>query len=213
MCRGIFVFQNLPGLLQGRKLLACRVFSQNSAEWGPATFTLLSYSHENLTQIIGNVVRVSFPSIDLPDSTNDEPNSHGYFQYKVKLISGLSIGTTISNTANIFFDFNSPIRTNTTVNTISNLSSVASINSPIDFAVYPNPVIQNLRISFALQKTSDVKISLYNSFGQHIRTFLDSKKSAGLLDLVFPTEGISQGIYYLRFEVDGVGGGKRVVKF
>ncbi|TAH40765.1 MAG: T9SS type A sorting domain-containing protein [Bacteroidetes bacterium] len=178
----------------------------------PSTFTLLSYSHENFTQVLGNVIRVNFPGINLPDSTNNEPNSHGYFQYKVRLISGLSIGTEISNTANIYFDFNPPIRTNTTINTISNLSSVAEIFPGIELNVQPNPVIQNLSIAFTLQKTSYVRLSIYTLPGQHVRTLLDSKKDAGDSELLFSTEGLSSGIYFLKIEVDGYSRSRRFIK-
>jgi hypothetical protein len=51
------------------------------------------------------------------DSTNDEPNSHGYVQYKVKVKDNATVGTVINNTAFIYFDFNAPVVTNTTTNT------------------------------------------------------------------------------------------------
>ncbi len=101
-----------------------------------ATFTYLGSSHEPFIQVNGNVVKFSFPNINLPDSTNDEPNSHGYVQYKVKIDSGLTVGTTIENTANIFFDFNTPVITNTTVNTIVAPTGVTELNSEI-LTVYP----------------------------------------------------------------------------
>jgi uncharacterized repeat protein (TIGR01451 family) len=86
----------------------------------PETFTLLSYSHEPLIQLFGNVVKFNFPNINLPDSTYDEPNSHGFVQYKIKLTPGLPIGTIISNIAYNFFDFNPPIATNIVSNTVVN---------------------------------------------------------------------------------------------
>ena len=96
-----------------------------------STFTLLSYSHDNLTQALGDVVKFNFPNINLPDSTNDEPNSHGYVQYKIKLIPNLPIGTTISNTAYNFFDFNPPVATNTVVNQIYFLNPTITPNNLI----------------------------------------------------------------------------------
>jgi hypothetical protein len=63
-------------------------------------------------------VRFNFPNINLPDSTNNEPESHGYIQYKIKRNAGLSPGTAISNKASIYFDFNAPIVTNTVTNNI-----------------------------------------------------------------------------------------------
>jgi uncharacterized repeat protein (TIGR01451 family) len=85
-----------------------------------SSFQLLAYSHENLTQLFApqRRVRFSFPNINLPDSTNNEPESHGYIQYKIKRLLNLPPGTPISNTASIYFDFNPPIVTNTVTNNI-----------------------------------------------------------------------------------------------
>lgn len=100
-----------------------------SSNLDASSIQLLSYSHDNYTQILpGGIIRFNFPDINLPDSTNDEPNSHGYISYKIKLTEGLSVGTTIKNTAHIYFDLNAPIVTNTTVNTI-----VAPLQQPSIF--------------------------------------------------------------------------------
>lgn len=84
----------------------------------PSSFQLLAYSHQPVVQMQESRIRFNFPNIHLPDSTANEPGSHGYIQYKVKLKDGLSIGTTIDNTAHIYFDFNSAVVTNTTTNTV-----------------------------------------------------------------------------------------------
>ena len=68
------------------------------------------------------LVKFNFPHINLPDSNSNEAASHGYVQYKIRAKDSLAIGSTIENTANIFFDFNPPIITNTTNNTVINCS-------------------------------------------------------------------------------------------
>jgi len=86
-----------------------------------STFSLLSYSHPILVQLFNNrVAKFSFPNINLPDSTSNEPQSHGYIEYKIKANDTISVNNTISNTAYIYFDFNAPIITNTTLNTAIN---------------------------------------------------------------------------------------------
>jgi hypothetical protein len=92
-----------------------------SLDW--STFNLLSYSHQPLTQVYNDgLVKFSFPHINLPDSNSNEPESHGYVQYKIRAKDSLAIGSTIENTANIFFDFNAPVITNTTSNAVINCS-------------------------------------------------------------------------------------------
>ena len=58
--------------------------------------------------------------INLPDSTSNEPESHGYIKFKVSPQADMVEGTQVENFADIFFDFNDPIRTNTTLTTFEN---------------------------------------------------------------------------------------------
>ncbi len=70
-------------------------------------------SHDNYTQVLSNgIVHFNFPSINLPDSTSDEPNSHGWIQFIIKTDSSLQAPDVVNNTAAIYFDFNDPIITN-----------------------------------------------------------------------------------------------------
>ena len=88
-----------------------------------STFNLLSYSHQPFTQVYNDgLVKFSFPHINLPDSNTNEPASHGYVQYKIRAKDSLALGSSIENTANIFFDFNAPVITNTTSNAVINCS-------------------------------------------------------------------------------------------
>jgi len=100
----------------------------SNLDW--SSFQLLAYSHENLTQVLNNgIVHFNFPNINLPDSTSDEPNSHGWVQYRIKTKSDIQPGTTIHNTASIYFDFNAPVVTNDAV---------------VDYECVPQTVSQNL---------------------------------------------------------------------
>ena len=85
-----------------------------------STFHLLGYSHPVEVILAQNdrVIEFLFEDIMLPDSTNNEPESHGFVSFTIDLIPGLSQGTEVNNTANIYFDNNPPIITNTTLNTI-----------------------------------------------------------------------------------------------
>jgi uncharacterized repeat protein (TIGR01451 family) len=65
-----------------------------------------------------NLLKFKFLGIMLPDSNNNEPQSHGYITYQIKQKPNNAPYTVINNTANIYFDYNAPIITNTTVNTI-----------------------------------------------------------------------------------------------
>ena len=63
----------------------------------------------------------SFRNINLPDSTRDEPGSHGFVKFKINQLPDLPHGTRITNSADIYFDFNSPITTNETFVTVGEI--------------------------------------------------------------------------------------------
>ncbi len=69
-----------------------------------------------------NKLNVLFSMIMLPDSNTNEPASHGFFSFDIEQKSDLPDGTTLNNTANIIFDFNPPITTNTVQHTIGQLT-------------------------------------------------------------------------------------------
>lgn len=60
----------------------------------------------------GRVVEWRFQNILLPDSTVNEPESHGHVSFRIRPAQPLLPGTSIRNNADIFFDINLPIRTN-----------------------------------------------------------------------------------------------------
>ena len=137
------------------------------------TIQLESLSHQGRVEILnGSDVSFIFNNINLPDSTNDEPNSHGYIAFKIKPKSNVQIGDVISGIADIFFDFNPPITTNT-VNT--EIVETLSIND-LDIKtvkLFPNPVKDILRIN---SNKSIESIKLFNNLGQllYLSTNTDS---------------------------------------
>lgn len=89
-------------------------------------------------------ITVSFIGIFLPDSIMNEAESHGSFAFRVKQKPGLIPGTPISLFADIYFDFNTPVTTNTTLNTITGVSAIHSNTNSI--TVYPVPASDQLNV-------------------------------------------------------------------
>jgi uncharacterized repeat protein (TIGR01451 family) len=86
-----------------------------------STFTMVSSSHPYTYTITDGQVVWQFNDIMLPYESVDEPGSHGFITYRISPINDhLPEGTIIQNNANIYFDFNPPVPTNTVVNTIKN---------------------------------------------------------------------------------------------
>ena len=82
------------------------------------TFQVINYSHYCTSLLSGNRLSFNFSNIQLPDSTSNLNGSQGFVQYRIKPIAGLICGSQIHNRASIYFDYNAPILTNTTVNSI-----------------------------------------------------------------------------------------------
>jgi len=83
------------------------------------TFQPISSSHTMQVKLEENRETVfTFNNILLPDSNINEPASHGFIKYSISPKTGLLPNTPLQNTANIFFDSNPPIITNTVLNTI-----------------------------------------------------------------------------------------------
>ncbi len=93
-----------------------------------SSLKLIGSSHP--VQIDGEqngLVTFNFTNIMLPDSNVNELASHGYIKYRIKHKADQSnLFTTVNNTAKIFFDFNPPIVTNTTITTLYNCDHVYS---------------------------------------------------------------------------------------
>ena len=82
----------------------------------------------------GKYLTWTFNNILLPDSNRNELASHGYIVYRIKPKSNLTVGDTIKNSASIYFDFNSPVKTNTHTTVIRNAPNVPS---PIITGILP----------------------------------------------------------------------------
>jgi hypothetical protein len=71
------------------------------------------------------VLEWTFYNIKLPDSTTNEPASHGFVTFTVNQVKNLPDGTEINNRVGIYFDYNDPIITNTTSHIIARYSWLA----------------------------------------------------------------------------------------
>jgi hypothetical protein len=79
---------------------------------------------------------------------------------------------------------------------------------PGEFAIsqnYPNPFNPATTLRIQLPRLSDVKLVIYNTLGQKVRTLVNGKLSAGYHDFVWDGSNdlgqlIASGIYIYRFE-------------
>ena len=130
-----------------------------SAQLDWSCFTLLEATHPIQVVNLGNgIMRFEFNQIWLPDSTSNEPQSHGHLTYRISENANNPIMSTIENTAYIYFDWNDPIITNTTFHQNMWLDQIDEINGGL--AIYPNPA--QTQISLGLTEPSQVLIKDIN---------------------------------------------------
>ncbi|WP_452231736.1 FG-GAP-like repeat-containing protein [Lacinutrix sp. MEBiC02595] len=155
------------------------------------TMQIESLSHTGKVEITnGTMVDFIFDNINLADSTNDEPNSHGFIAYKIKPKSDVTVGDVFYNTADIFFDFNPAITTNTVATEIVENLSVGEFNTNT-FSVYPNPTESLLTIKSKVVLNS---LTIYDVNGRKLNA-IEIKNSALQYQLDVTT--LSNGIYFL----------------
>jgi uncharacterized repeat protein (TIGR01451 family) len=135
-----------------------------------STLQLLGASHPMELEVLpGNVLRFLFEDINLPDSTSNEPDSHGFVIYSIDPWPGLANGTSITNQADIFFDLNPAIRTNVTLNTLDlSLGDDEAAGGSSGLLLVPNPTRSNVQILGTFGNGE--RIQIIDSRGQTVRS-------------------------------------------
>ncbi|NHM06653.1 T9SS type A sorting domain-containing protein [Flavobacterium sp. CYK-4] len=107
---------------------------------------MVKSSHPYILERMGASLTWKFNGILLPPSVEGTNIGHGYIVFQVKPKPGFAIGDIIPNTADIFFDFNPAIVTNTwTTEFVPFLGNTVFENGSLKY--YPNPVVHQLHLS------------------------------------------------------------------
>jgi len=180
----------------------------------PATIRPGASSHPYTFELSGDGhLLFRFDNILLPDSNINEAASHGYVMFRVQQQPDLPLGSVIQNSAGIYFDFNDPIITNTTIHTVGQRLTSFVIDRPnnlVGLDILPNPVADEA--IFSLQTAipgAHLHFSLFNATGQRVRDemFVTPKHR-------FQRQGLSSGIYLFSVTDQGrvVASGKVIVQ-
>jgi uncharacterized repeat protein (TIGR01451 family) len=182
-----------------------------SNDFDLSTLELGTSSHPYVVSLSGQgipVLRFTFDNINLVDSITDEMSSHGFIKYKITPKAGTPLGTRINNQADIFFDYNFPIRTNTAFVTLGDYSSIGinKVQKANDFIlVIPNPFNDKLRIENGDFRMGALKV--YNLLGVVVyETMLANENPELNLDFLPP------GSYLLEVLTKDFVATKKIVK-
>ena len=162
-----------------------------------SSLEMLAASHDYILRMEGaGIVEWAFPNIDLPYQDEDESGSQGAVKFHIKLQPGLSHDTRIENRAGIYFDFNPPIITNTTMNTMGLLSGLENEQWPKPIVrVYPIPFSHAIHFGLSSLGSQAEAIEIYTPQG----SALHRQQLNGERTLRINTGHWQPGIYY--FEI------------
>lgn len=168
------------------------------------TFQVTDYSHENATSLIGRNLTVYFPNIQLPDSSTNPQGSIGFIQYRIKPKTTWVRPYLIKNTAYIYFDFNAPIVTNTTINSIKDITTGIDEQIESNLAVYPNPSHGIFTIDLSSKKKHYVQ--LYDITGNVVLSQTIENGKATI-----DADNLAAGIYNISIKGDSGIANKKLV--
>lgn len=155
----------------------------------------LAYSHDMSINIsFDGEVSFIFNDIMLPDSNVNEAASQGFVKYEIKLNEDLPLGTSIHNTANIYFDYNPAIVTNTTVNTLYlDDVSIAEITNQHHILVYPNPFSESTTVYFGEGLSENCSLHIVDLLGNQV--YFQDRVTGNSLEINAST--FTAGVYIL----------------
>jgi hypothetical protein len=167
-----------------------------------STLEVVESSHTNYLVRQGNMVNFKFDNIFLPDSNVNQFASHGYITYRIKPKANTGIGDSMSATADIFFDFNPAVVTNTVTTTVGAPMGIEQA-AKARFTLYPNPASE--RVFIQLSELNSGHVVITDISGKVVlKQEVSGKVSA------FNISSLSSGLYFVGVTADN--GSKHVEK-
>ncbi|MBL7914798.1 MAG: T9SS type A sorting domain-containing protein [Bacteroidia bacterium] len=160
-----------------------------------STLELAATSHSADIQFVYHASRLEFVmnNILLPDSNINEPLSHGFVRYRIKPKTTVAVGDSIQSFASIYFDFNTPVITNTAVTKIIQPTGVQEIPQG-NISIFPNPTTNKVTIRLTETAEKITSANVFNIYGQEVKAFRISPTHTTEIDI----SDLSQGIYFIR---------------
>ena len=170
----------------------------DTAKYDVSSLVPLSGSAAYTTRISNtNQVEFVFQNINLPFTAG---TNTGYVAFKIKTKPTLVVGDSFSNAANIYFDYNAPIVTNTTTTTIATLGTQDFEFSNV-FTLSPVPAKNVLTIT-TKKAVVISSINIYDTLGQLIQVSTNPNETIDV-------SGLKTGSYFIKIVSDkGTASGK-----
>lgn len=159
---------------------------------------MIASSHDYILDRTDSNLTWRFDNIELPVSIADTEIGKGYISFKVKLKPSFNVGDIIPNKAEIYFDFNPAIITNT-----FNTEFVAQLNTASfetdNFLLYPNPTKNNIHIELPNNLGDTIKtVSFYDVLGKTVKQITNSNSNTAMIDV----SQLSSGLYFVEIQTE-----------
>jgi hypothetical protein len=167
-----------------------------------SSLELVASSHPCTMQKSLRTIEWQFQNIGLPVSVPGTNIGKGFVTFRLKPEPGFGIGTLIPNSANIYFDVNPLITTNTWVTEF-----VAELGNPQfdapDVSLYPNPAHRNVEV--ALPNGMISHIAIFDMVGKEVKSIFPASDNASI-----DVSDMEKGLYLV--EVSAADGQKAIRK-
>lgn len=174
-----------------------QVTDELDSQLDETTLIMMDASHNYILDRVGSSLVWNFANIMLPVSVPDTEIGKGYIHFKIKPKPGYAIGDIIPNTANIYFDTNPAITTNT-----FNTEFVSALGTPSfsskDILMYPNPANQSVTIDLSQSAENLSEIVFFDVVGKRVKVV----NSLGEKQMTVNVSDLSKGIYLIEIQTE-----------
>lgn len=159
-----------------------------------SSLEVLSSSHACTWTLVDGTFRVVFDPIALPDSATDQLGSNGYVRFRIRPSAGLLPGTQVPNHANIFFDYNLPVITDTVVFTVLDPNGVTDEQAE-QLVLFPSPTGGLLWLRYRALNGTSASVEVIDATGR-----LVLREQALLHQRPLDVSALPAGDYLVRME-------------
>ncbi|WP_339839868.1 choice-of-anchor L domain-containing protein [uncultured Flavobacterium sp.] len=169
------------------------------------SIVMVNASHNHTLTRTNNQLEWSFENIFLVPQIVSDELSQGFVTFKIKPTTGFTTGTIINNSAEIYFDYNPAIITNTFTTEFANTLGLGN-NTLSNFVIYPNPTNDILNIQ---NKENSVisKVNVIDLLGKTIYT-----SNYEVSNVTVDLSSLNSGIYFVEIYSNDIKTVQKIIK-
>jgi uncharacterized repeat protein (TIGR01451 family) len=177
------------------------------AQLNASTLEILKTSHPGKFSMNNNKLQWVFQNIYLPDSTTNEPGSHGHIAYRIKTKKNIVANSFVNNRAAIYFDYNPPVITASArtllISAITGMPGAPSVQTRL-LKLFPNPAMPG-SLFLAYDGNGPVKsvVEIFSSDGRLISS-IPTQLNGGSNATGIKTGGLPTGFYFIKITAKNI---------